>query len=324
MRETKAAFESASDPKVELEQVQWVARGLVAERSITLITGKPKVAGKSTFVAHLVAKVLDGLPFIGMLTVKTPVVVLTEERTSFVRAPEAHRVDGAGRHQVPPLQPGPGGHLRRAGRGGPGGLQGDGRQAPHHRHPGPVHRAEGRHRERPRGRLEGLKPVQEAANEGLAVIVVHHEKKSGGGVGDSSRGSTAFTGAVDIIVSVQRPEGQTSPKVRVISTLSRYPCTPDTIYVGLTETGFERREEAAVISSEIEKHLLDGGSCRGGQRAPDDAAPGRHPVQRDHRPEGGQQARGRGKLKQEGRGQEGGPAPVLAGLDGFIPPNSLP
>lgn len=256
VRETKAAFESASDPKVELEQVQWVARGLVAERSITLITGKPKVAGKSTFVAHLVAKVLDGHPFIGMLTVKTPVVVLTEERTSFVEL--LKRTGLIGRDDIKFLRYSPAREATFAEQVAAArevckemgaklliidtlaqfiGLRGDTENDPG-------------------AALEGLKPVQEAANEGLAVIVVHHEKKSGGGVGDSSRGSTAFTGAVDIIMSVQRPEGQTSPKVRVISTLSRYPCTPDTLYVELTENGFERREEAAVISSEIEKHLL--------------------------------------------------------------------
>ncbi len=258
VRQTRAQFESAADPKVSTEAVSFLVRGLVAERSITLITGKPKVSGKSTLVAHMVAKVIDGQHFLGLQVQKTPVVVLTEERTTFV---ELLRRSGLmGRDDVRFLRWDPSrdatfAEQMLAAKGVATeigaklivvdtlaqfvGLRGDSENDPG-------------------SALESLKPIQDAAKDGFAVVVVHHEKKSGGGVGDSSRGSTAFTGAVDVILSVARPEGQTSPKVRVINSLSRYPATPDVLFVELTDHGYERREEASVVTAAVEKVLLEG------------------------------------------------------------------
>lgn len=257
VQQTKAAFESAADPKVSTEAVSFVVQGLVAERGITLITGKPKTSGKSTLVAHMLAKIVEGQHFIGLPVQRTPVVVLTEERTTFV---ELLRRSGLmGRDDVRFLRWDPSrdatfSEQMMAAKSVAKdigaqliivdtlaqfiGLRGDAENDP-----GSV--------------LDGVKPLQDAAKDGYAVVVVHHEKKSGGGVGDSSRGSTAITGAVDIILSVSRPEGQTSPKVRVIHTLSRYPATPDVLFVELTEHGYERRDEAGVVTAAVEKVLLD-------------------------------------------------------------------
>src|SRR6185436_12737761 len=70
--------------------------------------------------------------------------------------------------------------------------------------------------------LAAIEPLQEAAAQGLAVIAVRHERKGGGEVGESGRGSSAFSGAVDIVVAIRRGEGQTKPTVRVLHTLSRF------------------------------------------------------------------------------------------------------
>ena len=44
-----------------------------------------------------------------------------------------------------------------------------------------------------------MQPLQQAAAaEGLGVLVSQHERKSGGEVEDSGRGSSAFAGAADI------------------------------------------------------------------------------------------------------------------------------
>ena len=50
-------------------------------------------------------------------------------------------------------------------------------------------------------------PLQDAAHAGMAVIVCRHERKGGGDVGESGRGSSAIRGDVDVILQLRRPEG---------------------------------------------------------------------------------------------------------------------
>ena len=52
--------------------------------------------------------------------------------------------------------------------------------------------------------LAAAEPLQDAAAKGLAVVVTRHERKGGGEVGESGLGGSAFSGAVDIIVSIRR------------------------------------------------------------------------------------------------------------------------
>ncbi len=85
---------------------------------------------------------------------------------------------------------------------------------------------------------EAMQPLQEAAARRLAIVVTRHERKSGGEVGDSARGSTAFDGTVDIIMSLRRPQGEARPTVRVIESLSRLGEAPDKLFVELTDDGY--------------------------------------------------------------------------------------
>lgn len=254
--ELKGAFETAADPKNTTQEVQWIVRGFVAVGAITLVTGKPKLSGKSTTVGHMLARVLDGVPFIGLTTVKSPVVVLTEERTTFTEL--LKRIGVIGREDFRFLRFDPGrdatfAEMVTAARQIAKeigarilvvdtlaqflGLRGDAENEAG-------------------SALEALKPLQEAAQDGLAVIAIHHEKKGGGDVGDSGRGSSAFMGAVDIILSLRRPEGQTAPGVRVIHSLSRYTDTPEVQYLELTDHGYEARDEGGVVSAAVEQVLL--------------------------------------------------------------------
>ena len=51
----------------------------------------------------------------------------------------------------------------------------------------------------------GLQPLVDLARtSGVAVLLVHHNKKTGGKFGEGVRGSTAFTGNVDIILELTR------------------------------------------------------------------------------------------------------------------------
>jgi hypothetical protein len=81
--------------------------------------------------------------------------------------------------------------------------------------------------------MEAMEPAHDAAADGLAVLVVRHDRKGGGEVGESGRGSNAWTGEVDIVLQLARPEGNAPPTQRVLSTLSRFRDTPDRLVIDL-------------------------------------------------------------------------------------------
>lgn len=76
-----------------------------------------------------------------------------------------------------------------------------------------------------------MKPLQEAASNGIAVLTVRHERKSGGEVGDAGRGSSAFAGAADTLLTLRRTEGRTRSTLRKIECISRFDdLPPEAIY----------------------------------------------------------------------------------------------
>jgi hypothetical protein len=106
--------------------------------------------------------------------------------------------------------------------------------------------------------LEAAAPLQDAAAQGLAIIVSRHERKAGGEVGESGRGGSAFSGAVDIVVSIRRGEGKTKPTVRVLHCLSRFSETPDSLVIDLTADGYVALgAESAVAVLDAESAILD-------------------------------------------------------------------
>ncbi len=70
-----------------------------------------------------------------------------------------------------------------------------------------------------------------AASEGIAVYALAHTRKGGGEDGEAVRGSSAFAGAVDIIVELERVPDQ--PHQRALLALSRFPSTPGTLVIEL-------------------------------------------------------------------------------------------
>jgi len=88
------------------------------------------------------------------------------------------------------------------------------------------------------------------------VLMPLHEHKSGGEVGESGRGSSAFAGAPALVRSLRRGGGHTRPALRHRHRRSRCAATPPALVVALTEAGYV-------------SHGTDGGGHRGGA--------GRHP-----------------------------------------------
>jgi hypothetical protein len=242
----KTAREVAQETPVE---VDWIARPWVARGAITELDGKIKAAGKTTFVSHKVSCIVDGKPFMGEPTTKTKVVWLTEQspatfRKVLERADLTDRDDvvivhwhdaigmewqtvakaatekaleiGAGLLVVDTL-------------GQFAGIKGDGEN-------------------NAGAAQEAMQPLQEAAALGLAVEFTRHERKGGGEVGESGRGSSAFGGAVDVIMSIRRGEGNTRPSVRIVEALSRFDETPDKVVVELTAGGYRNLGDAAAFA----------------------------------------------------------------------------
>ena len=101
--------------------------------------------------------------------------------------------------------------------------------------------------------LAAMRPLQQAAAEGISVLVIRHERKSGGTVGDSGRGSSAFGGAVDIVLSLRRPEGNHKRNVRLLQALSRFGETPEQQLIELADEGYRSLGEPGDVATEQER-----------------------------------------------------------------------
>lgn len=236
--ERKLTFRTAREIAAETpEEPDWIARPWVAAGAVTEVDGKAKAAGKTTWLAHLIRAVLEGLGFMEKPTRQTPVVYLTEEKNTTLRE-ALTRADLTERDDLHFLS---------------------WHQTQGFKWPDVVKAAvqkcteigasllvvdtlpqfagfKGDQENNTGDALRALEPLQLAAARGIAVVVVRHERKSGGEVGQSGRGSSAFAGAVDIVLSISRPrdaaEGNTT---RVIRALSRFDETPEQVTVALTD-----------------------------------------------------------------------------------------
>jgi hypothetical protein len=223
-----------------LPEIEWLVRPWIVAGGLTELDGKIKAAGKTTFLFHMLRSVLDGEPFMGQPTVKTPVVLLSEQgpqslQQALRRAGLETRDDlfiamwhEFNQHDWSALVYAAADVCREVGAKLLAvdtlsqwvGLHGDSEN-----HAGAA--------------LEAVKPLQEvAARFGLGVIFNRHERKSGGDVGDSARGSSAYGGAVDVILSLRRLGQEARPTMRQLLSLSRYDETPQRVVIELQGTRY--------------------------------------------------------------------------------------
>lgn len=250
MDERKPVFKTAKEVAGETPaEIPWSSRPWTAKGAITEIDGKIKAAGKTTFVLGMVGSKVNGRPFLGEPTQRAKVLYLTEQSpTSFRRALERagltecedlyvlfwHDVAGWAWPDVARLAADKaleiGAELLVVDTLGQfAGIRGDGEN-----NAGDAH--------------EAMKPLQKATARGLAVVITRHERKGGGEVGESARGSSAFGGAVDVILSIRRAEGNVRPTVRVVESLSRFDETPDKLVIELTDTGYRSLGDATAFA----------------------------------------------------------------------------
>jgi hypothetical protein len=239
------------------EDPDWLWDGFLAPRTVTLLAGLPK-SGKSSLVFALLASITHGDNFLGRKTREAGALVLSEE------------AEGVLGEKVRP-------------------------EILEHVHILPIYKAFGHQWEaiikqaveycktnslsvlvvdtlaewvgwkgddenRPGAVLDALRPLKDLAiTEGLAVLLVHHQRKRGGDHGTAVRGSGALTGGVDIIVELERPTTTLAREetARVLKTLSRYPSTPrDLVFAVAEESVYEVRGDVASATVEIERQRV--------------------------------------------------------------------
>ena len=241
----KTGMDLASIPNLE---ITWIAKGLVAKGAITELGAKVKT-GKTTLIMEMIQAVLNGRTFLDLPTVKTPVVYLSEQpAVSFRKA--AERANLLGREDFvfllfcetqgldwPQVCRAAISECKKVGASllvvdtlsQFAGLTGD--------------------RENNSGdALEAMRPLQQAVTDDIGVVVIRHERKSGGDVGDSGRGSSAFAGVVDIVLSLRKQEGTSAKNRRLLQSVSRFSETPSGLLIELSTSEYlaigERHETA--------------------------------------------------------------------------------
>ena len=250
---TSLPFRTAREfSQVTPEHPEWVAEGLLARGAITELDGKVK-GGKSTIAMAMVAAILHGKPFLGRKTQATAVVYLTEERPPTFRAllermglADESRlhvlskadVEGVTWDVVVTLA------VQKAREVGADALVADtlskwaGLKDDSEDNPGPA--------------MEAMYPLEIAADTGLAALMSRHDRKTGGELGDSGRGSSAYSGMTDIILALRRADTGGHTSRRSLLGVGRFEGIPEQLivefkdgqYVALGDSADVERKEA--------------------------------------------------------------------------------
>lgn len=232
---------------------EWIWGGYIAAGAITAFSAAPKL-GKSTTLFGLFRAIALGEPFIGLATRKTGVLLLTEERAQSLADKRALTdVDGDSltllfRHDA--------------------GLS-DWEQivweatAYCHEHSLGVlvvdtwdKWAPLADENSPGDHIAALLPLMKAAETGLAIVIVHHHRKSPGSNGDQMRGSNALAGGVDVLVEMYRPAGP-DKTLRRLEAVGRFSSTPAELFLRLVDGRFEAVSDVMeAVGDVIESQLL--------------------------------------------------------------------
>jgi hypothetical protein len=222
------------------DEPEWLVRGLVARGSITELTAKIK-QGKTTFVLAMIAALLASNDFLGLSTSRVPVLYLTEERPStFTHACRRVGLDPSDDFHLLLRQDSPGDWakvgtlvLRETERLGVGLVVVDtlsdwaGLKADEENSSGAAHSA--------------MRPLQAVAAKDVGVIVLRHEKKgTASDLADSSRGSSAFGGAADILLALRPGKGAGSGNRRQLISRGRYDDCPGELMLEMQDGEYAR------------------------------------------------------------------------------------
>lgn len=78
---------------------------------------------------------------------------------------------------------------------------------------------------------KAMQPLKDAAMHGLAVLCIRHDRKSGGEIGQSGRGSSAFGGAADILMHLTKANTPGHETRRELTALGRLDDIPASVII---------------------------------------------------------------------------------------------
>lgn len=220
---------------MQLEPRPWLWEGYLARGAVTALSAAPK-AGKTTLTAELVRALGEGRhAFLGSRLEGCPVLYVSEESEhEWQERGAGHQLEGV--HVIPreqlvgapaweQLLPELGDEaeelecglvvldtfrklakLKDGGENDAGTIQ------------------------------QAFEPVHALAARGLAVLILHHDRKGGGEHGEGASGSSALVGALDCLLTLSR-HGDDRHRRR-LSALSRWP-SPEELVIELGPTGYD-------------------------------------------------------------------------------------
>jgi hypothetical protein len=208
---------------------EWILDGYLAEGWLAMLAGKPK-AGKSDWTCAFIEAVAGGAAtFLGRAVNGGPVVYVSEEGAGTL----AHKLRPLANVRVmtrDAIWPRPGwlelisGAVEEAVRVGAVLLVIDslafwaGFREGQQKDSSAV--------------LVKMARLSEATHAGLAVLLVHHQRKAGGEEGDAVRDSNAFLGSVDVLIELERPDDANAPdNQRLLVAIGRWPATTPVLQV---------------------------------------------------------------------------------------------
>jgi hypothetical protein len=202
---------------------EWVWEGYVARGWLTLVGGKPKV-GKSTTIFAVIDAVANRAPtFLGRGVTGGPVVLVTEEgaTTALWKLPDVDDIRVLTREHAwpkPTWSELVAAAMHEADCLGAVMLVVDSfgfwaaLPPDAEKDAGAAHAA--------------LSPLLEAAARGIAVVLIHHQRKAAGEGGDAFRGSSAIPAAADMLVEIERIGEDAPARSRRLVAVGRWPDTP--------------------------------------------------------------------------------------------------
>ena len=253
----KELFESKPEP------VEWVCEPWLAREAITELDGAPKSAGKTTFALAMCKTILRGEDFLGHSTTKSRIVYLTEESETSFRAAlkragikdsdELHILFWKQTHGLCDGETSAWAQVvaeaTQYAKDIEAALLVVDTFAQFARLIGDSENSAGEV-------LKAMLPIQKARDKGLAVLVIRHDRKVGGAVGASGRGSNAMSGAVDIVLQLKRPEGSHPATHRKIEALSRFDETPCELTISLAEGEYQVGGESDAVAFPLAMKLV--------------------------------------------------------------------
>lgn len=239
-----------SDLTLENAEVSWIWEGYLARGHLTLFSALWK-SGKSTLVAQLLRAIQEGIRFAGQETIPCKVLILSEESESlWARRKEDLGLEIESWVLCRPIK----------------------RRLNYEQWIRLLKESAKFCKEKEIDLLvidtlsgfwnvadennasfvaSALLPINELLERNIAVMLVHHFRKSGGSEGTATRGSGALGSYADILIEFSRLDGENpNDKQRVLRNYSRFEETPAEVVIEMVDGEYVSRGTRAEVSKE--------------------------------------------------------------------------